>query len=197
MQDDSQLLAGLRAGEANAATALHRRTQAVVRHTVNRLLGGRDHEAEDIAHLAFIELVKTIDTFRGAGPLDAWVRVVSARVVYKHIRRRRLDRELVSFVPPEALIGTSEVTRRDLVFRDALRRIHQHLARVDAKRSMTLLLRDFYGYDMQEVARITGVSVGAAKTRLARGRREIRERVRADPELASLARELSRAQDAS
>jgi RNA polymerase sigma-70 factor (ECF subfamily) len=168
-----------------------------VEHTVNRLLGSRDHEAEDLAHVAFIELVKAIDNFRGTGPLDAWIRVVTSRVVYRHIRRRRLDRELVRFVPPEALIGTSQVTRRDLVFRDALRRIHEHLARVDAKRSWTLLLRDFYGYDMREVARITGVSVAAAKTRLARGRREVRERVHADPELASLARELSCAQDAS
>ena len=137
-----------------------------MRHTVNRLLGKDDHEAEDVAHLAFIALVKTIDTFRGAAPLDSWVRVVSSRVVYRHIRRRRLERRFVSFVPPDALIGTSEVTRRDLVFRDALRRVHRHLALVDANRSRTLLLHDFDGYDMREVARITGVSLGAAKTRL-------------------------------
>ncbi|HEY5374696.1 MAG TPA: RNA polymerase sigma factor, partial [Polyangiaceae bacterium] len=196
IQDDNELLAGVRAGDASAATALHRRTHAVVCRTVNRLLGRRDQEAEDVAHLAFIELVKTIDNFRGNGPLDAWVRVVSSRAVYRHIRRRRLDRRLVSLVPPEAMTGTSEVTRRDLVFRDALRRIRQHLALVDEKRSLTFLLHDFYGYDMREVARLTGVSVAAAKTRLARGRREVRERAHSDPELASLARELSGAQDA-
>jgi hypothetical protein len=51
--------------------------------------------------------------------------------------------------------------------------------------------------DMREGVRITGVSVAAAKTRLVRGIREVRQRAHADPELANLARELSRAQGAS
>jgi RNA polymerase sigma-70 factor (ECF subfamily) len=195
--EDDLLLATLRAGEAGAATALHRRTEAVVRRTVQRLLGRGDHDVEDVAHLAFIELLKTVASFRGLGPLDAWVRVVSSRVVYKHIRRRRLDRNLITLFPPESVPGSSEVTRRDVAFRDAVRRIHRHLARVDANRSLAFLLHDVYGYDMREVASITGVSVAAAKSRLKRGRLEVQERVKSDPELASVAGELTAVRDAS
>ena len=68
---------------------------------------------------------------------------------------------------------------------------------VDAKRSLTFVLHDAYGYDLPEVASITGVSVAAVKTRLRRARREVQERVLFDPELASLAREVIHAQDAS
>jgi RNA polymerase sigma-70 factor (ECF subfamily) len=195
--EDNALLARLLAGEPGSAGDLHRRTRGVVRRTVNRLLGSYDHEAEDLAQVAFIELIGTIANFRGTGPLDAWVMVVSSRVVYRHIRRRRLDRRFVSSVAPEQLRGTSEVTRRELAFRAALGRIRRHLKLVNAKRALTFVLHDVFGYDMQEVANITGVSLAAAKTRLARGRREIHARVHSDPELRTLAHELSNIQDAS
>jgi RNA polymerase sigma-70 factor (ECF subfamily) len=188
--DDSELLAAIRAGDPSAATALHDRARPVVRRTVARLLGGGDPDAEDVAQLAFIELVNTIERFRGECPLDAWVSVITARLVYKHIRRRRVERRLFSSVPAQASDLVSEGTRRDLVFREALCAIQKHLERVDAKRSWTFLLHDVYGYDLKEVASITGVSVGAAQSRLVRGRREVHERIQADPGMATMVREL-------
>ena len=176
--DDSELLAALRAGDPRAAAALYDRTRSVVDRPVARLLGRRDN-----------------GSFRGDCPLDAWGSMISARIVYKHIRRRRLERQLFSAVPVQALGLASEVTRRELVFRDALRRVQEHLSLVDANRSWTFLLHDVYGYDLKEVASITSVSVAAAQSRLVRGRREVHERIGADPELAALVRDLCGTED--
>ena len=195
--DDRALLAELAEQQAGAPAAFYRRTRGTVQRTVARLLGRHDPEVEDVTHLAFIELLRTIDTFQGVGSLDAWVRVVSARVVYRHIRRRQVDRDRLRLVSEEALTGKSEVTVRDLVFRAALRRVHGHLAKVDSKRSWTFLLHDVCGYDIREVAGITGATLAAAKSRLLRGRREVRERVHSDVELEGLVRDLSHALDAS
>ena len=90
-----------------------------------------------------------------------------------------------------------KVTPHDFLFREALRRVRRHLSRLDASRTFTFLLHDVYGYDMREVAHMTGVSVAAARTRLARGRREVRKRIFSDPELANFARELRVGQRAS
>lgn len=193
--DDSELRRALREGDPSAASALYDRTQRVVHRTIHRLLGRSDCDAEDVAQLAFIELVNTIGGFRGDCPLDAWVSVVSARVVYKHIRRRRLERQLFSAIPAEALSLASESTRRDLVFRDALRQVLSHLAEVDVNRSWTFLLHDVYGYDLKEIASITSVSVAAAQSRLVRGRREVHDRIHADPELAAMIRDLCGTED--
>ena len=188
--DDCELLAALRAGDPSAATALYDRTRSVVERTVARLLGGRDCDAPDVTQLAFLELVNTIGIFRGDCPLDAWVSMISARVVYKHIRRRRLERQLFSAVTVQAQGLSTEVTRRELVFRDALRRIQEHLGEIDANRAWTFMLHDVYGYDLKEVAGITNVSVAAAQSRLVRGRREVHDRIHADPELAGLVRDV-------
>jgi RNA polymerase sigma-70 factor (ECF subfamily) len=100
-------------------------------------------------------------------------------------------------VPADAFELVSEGTRRDLVFREALGAIQKHLVRVDANRSWTFLLHDVYGYDLKEVASITGVSVAAAQSRLMRGRREIHERIQADPKMATMIRELCGAEGAT
>ena len=185
----------MRAGDPSAATAFHDRTRGVVTRTINRLLGGQDSDAEDVAQLAFIELIDTIERFRGECPLDAWVSVLTARVVYKQIRRRRLERKLFSAIPAHSVALPNSTTKRDLVFRDALRRVQGHLSRLDANRSWTFLLHDVHGYDLKEVASITGASVAAAQSRLVRGRREIHERIVADSELAGMVAHVCQEED--
>ena len=194
---DRELLVSLRAREAGAATALHTRARSIIAQTVNRLLGKRDAEVEDVAQLAFIELLRTIDNLGEFGALDAWVRIVSARVVYRHIKRRQHERRLSRALPLAAVTTANAATPRDFVLHDALHRVRRHLSRLDANRTFTFLLHDVYGYDMLEVARMTGVSVAAARTRLSRGRREVRKRIDSDPELANLASELRCGQRAS
>jgi len=193
--DDSQLLLALRAGDASAATAFHDRTRSVVSRTVNRLLGSHDADAEDVVQLAFIELIDSIAHFRGDCPLDAWVSVLTARVVFKQIRRRRSERRLFSAVPAQAVTQATSGTKRDLVLRDALRRVQEHLHRLDATRSWTFLLHDVYGYDLREVASITGASIAAAQSRLVRGRREVHQRIAADPQLAGIVADLCQEED--
>jgi RNA polymerase sigma-70 factor (ECF subfamily) len=182
--DDAELLAALRTGDSEAATALYDRTHAVVQRTIKRLLGPRDHEREDLCQLAFIELVDTIEQFRGDCPLNAWVSMIAARVVYKHLRRRKLERRFFSGTPLQLVPDVISGPRQSSVLRDLVGRVSDHLKRVDESRAFTFLLHDAYGYDLKEIAQITGVSVAAAQSRLVRGRREVHERIAKDPGLA-------------
>lgn len=182
--DDTQLLAALRAGDVGAAAALHDRTRGVVERTVRRLLGSRDADCEDLCQQAFIEIIDTIEHFRGDCPLDGWVSVVTARVVYKQLRRRTVERRIFARTPLQLAPDVISAPKQSSVLRDLVGRVAKHLLRVDENRAWTFLLHDAYGYDLKEIAQITGVSVAAAQTRLVRGRREVHERISADPGLA-------------
>jgi len=183
--DHSELIAAVREGDRAAATAFHDRVRGRVDATLYRLLGGRDVDHDDLAQLSLIELVQTIDRFRGDCSLNAWVSAVTAHIVYKHIRRRRTERRIFSAAAEsnnEACGGPS--SRRVVMARDLVARVRQHLDSIDADKSWTFLLHDVCGYDLREIAKITSVSVAAAQSRLVRARRDIHARIAADPELA-------------
>lgn len=182
--DDSMLLASVTQGDPSISSAFYERVRPIVDRTLTRLLGAGDSEYEDVAQIALFELVRSIGRFRGECPLDAWLSVVTARVVYSHIRRRRAERRLFadSFDEVESNVRSMPVS---LASRQAVMRIRGHLAKMDVRRAWTFLLHDVYGYDLRETASITSVSLSAAQSRLVRGRRELHERIRRDPELSS------------
>jgi RNA polymerase sigma-70 factor (ECF subfamily) len=185
--DDAQLLAAIRRGDASAATALHDRARPIVGRTVARLLGRGDRDEEDLCQASLIEIVLGIDRFRGDCPLDAWLSTVAAHVVYKHLRRRQTERRIFS----SALEAMDEEPRsraqpgREATMRSVVAQVRKHLEAMDPHKAMAFVLHDVCGYDLREIAQITNVSVAAAQTRLTRGRRELHERIGADPELAS------------
>jgi RNA polymerase sigma-70 factor (ECF subfamily) len=185
--DDSELLAALREGDPSAATSLHDRVRPQVDRTIRRLLGPGDVDHEDVAQQAMIELVFTIDRYRGDCSLDSWTSTLTAHVVYKHIRRRKTERRLFGALDPDdASLRSPSRTSHEAVARDLMQRVLTHLDRIDENKAWTFVLHDVCGHDLREIAQITGVSVAAAQARLVRGRREIHERIAADPELADL-----------
>ncbi len=183
--DDTQLLQALRRGDAGAATSLHDRARPQVERTIARLLGRSDVDREDLAQLAMIELVTSADRFRGDCSLDGWISLITARVVYKHLRRRTLERRIFEGAVHDDLPSASgRAPARETAVRGLIARVRGHLDRLDENKAWTFLLHDVCGYDLREIAEITGVSVAAAQTRLTRGRRELHERIAGDPELA-------------
>lgn len=193
--DDSQLLAASRAGDPEAATAIHDRLRPVVERAICRLLGPRDQHLEDLAQHAMIEVCFTIHRYRGDCPLGAWASTVAAHVVYNHLRRRTFERRLFEAFPAgdDDALPSAHRLSRDASARSTLRRVVTHLDAMDPVKSWTYVLHDVYGYELREVAEITEATISAAQTRLVRGRRELRQRIAADSELASLMSARSRA----
>jgi len=186
--DDCELLAALRAQKHGSGAALHDRARPIVDITIRRMLGHGDVDHDDMAQLAMIELVKTIGRYRGDCSLDSWTSTITARVVYKHLRRRKMERRIFGSLDADLLATTRSRDRtvHDAILRDGMRRILAHLESIDASKAWTFLLHDVCGYDLREIAEITGASMAAAQTRLVRGRREVHARIAADLELANL-----------
>jgi RNA polymerase sigma-70 factor (ECF subfamily) len=181
---DRALVGAVRAGDRRAAVALYNRLRPRLDVTVRRLLGRRDVDHDDLVQDALIEIVRSIDAFRGSSTLETWAFTIAARVVYKHVRRRVADRRVFSpeASDPDDIPGASESRRIEA--RNLVGRVREHLAAIDEDKAWTFLLHEIMGFALQDVAQITGVTVAAAQTRLVRGRRELHERIAADPELA-------------
>ena len=190
--DDRSLVAAVRAGDTHVASALCDRVWPQVDRTIRRLLGGHDVDRDDVAQLAMIELVKTIDRYRGDCSLDAWAQTITSNVIFKHIRRRRVERRIFNdLLTSDALevAGPAQTERRSAT-RELLAHVASHLDDMNASRAWAYVMHDILGYDLREVAELTGASVAAAQSRLVRGRRELHARISKDPALVELLSEL-------
>jgi RNA polymerase sigma-70 factor (ECF subfamily) len=179
---DAPLLDGLKRGVPEATTVLLERARPVVRRTVRRLLGTRDHDHEDVAQGALIEIAFGAAQFRGDCPLEAWCSRVTAYVIYKHLRRRQTERRIFGPLGREAReprLGSEG----GAMLRGVLDRVGDHLQTMNSDMAWAFLLHDVVGCELALVARLTGVSVAAAQTRLSRGRRDLHRRIAGDPEL--------------
>jgi RNA polymerase sigma-70 factor (ECF subfamily) len=181
--DDTQLLAAVRAGDPRAATAIYERSRPVVSRTIRKLLDRWDQEHEDLCQQVMVEVVRTIDSYRGECPFAAWVNLLTARVVYKNLRRRQLERRFFGDLSSAEAVSADQPARRAL-HRSTIERIRTHLACLDRDQAWAFLLHDVHGYDLREMAAIMRTSVAAAQSRLVRGRRDLHLRIAADPELA-------------
>jgi RNA polymerase sigma-70 factor (ECF subfamily) len=181
--DDTQLLAAVRAGDPTAANALYERSRPIADRTIRKLLGRFDQEHQDIFQQVMVEIVRTIDRYRGECSFDAWIGTLTAHVVYNSLRHRQVERRILSDAPMADVVAADQPARRALL-RSTIDRVREHLAAIDPGRAWAFLLHDVHGYDLREMARIMNVSVSAAQSRLVRGRKELHERIAADPELA-------------
>jgi len=187
-QSDETILAGVRRGDPAVAMDFYWRIKPVVDRTVRRLFGRSDCDGEDLVQIALIQIIESLPNYRGECPLDAWVSAVAANVVYKHIRRRRLERRIFegAFEGADAPGAPTTGGVRQMLVRDATRRVADHLAAMRPERSWAFVLHDVCGYSLDEIAHICGVSVTAAQSRLVRGRRDLHDRIAADPSLAAV-----------
>jgi RNA polymerase sigma-70 factor (ECF subfamily) len=188
---DPELLAGVRRGDPAVAADFYWRVHPIVSRTVRRLLGRLDQDGEDITQSTMIQLIEALPAYRGECPFDAWVSAVSANVIYKHIRRRRLERSLFAAAPlveraASVGAGPGRLASGAIQARQVAGRIGEHLAVMDADRAWAFLLHDVCGYSIDELAQICQISAAAAQSRLSRGRRELHERIGADPALAEM-----------
>jgi RNA polymerase sigma-70 factor (ECF subfamily) len=187
---DDEILAAVRRGDAVVAEDFYWRIKPVVDRTVRRLIGQLDRDGEDLVQIALVQLIESLPIYRGECPLDAWVSSVAAHVVYKHIRRRRLERNIFeSVLDSDDELSASQKTpgiAQRILLRDAVKQVVDHLTTMRSHRAWAFLLHDVCGYSLDEVAHICGVSVVAAQSRLVRGRHDLHQLIAKDPALIDL-----------
>ncbi len=176
---DLDLAGRCAAGDREAQLALFEQQRAQVHRTLFRIMGS-NRSMEDLAQDTFIEVFRSIASFRGESSLKTWVDSIAARVAYRYLSRRELSpRHLEALPDPKA-----PDPERQADAREAVRRLYLVLDRIEPKYRIAYALHVIDGRALREVARITKVSVLAAKQRVWRARRMVTERARRDPFLA-------------
>src|SRR5689334_8639163 len=87
-------------GDRKAAQALLSELLPRVRNLV-RYLVWSDADADDVAQVVLVELLKSFGSYRGEGSLHAFADRITVRVAMHHVRKRRTEKARNTPITPE------------------------------------------------------------------------------------------------
>lgn len=170
---DEHLLARARRGDRAALEGLYRIYAAPV-HNLAYRLGGSIDEAEEVVQETFLEVVRSLGSFRGDAPFGAWLRRVAVSKVLDRRRRsgvRRREVELDGEIVNVLGDGSSAAAARSDGVRIDLERAMGDLGETSR---LVLWLYHVEGMTHAEIGSLLGRSPSFSKSRLSRAHERLR-----------------------
>jgi RNA polymerase sigma-70 factor (ECF subfamily) len=172
----ARLVSAAREGDRPAFDELVRRTY-VDTYTLALRLTAHEEDARDVVQESYLRAWKGLPRFRGDAQFTTWMYRITANTAYTVVKRRRRHRaesldamledpvELHPGAQPEDAAESAALLERLAVGLDEL----------PPKLRVLVVLKDIYGLSHEEIAEELGISVPAAKVRLHRGRKRLRD----------------------
>jgi len=185
---EDQFLERLRRGETAAFEQLVAERSGDIYALLFRLTSDAE-EARDLTQETFLRAYQGIQRFRGDADLKTWIYRIAinqARNRWRWWRRRRRDVTVSLDAPIGDREQTLGATLKDVDAIDpeqetlARERENQLRAALQSLRSSyreAVILRDVDGFSYEEIAATLQINIGTVKSRLSRGRLELRRKL--------------------
>ena len=162
---DATLIAGVRAGSAEALGALYERHGRALLALAFRMLQSVA-DAEDVVHDVFVGLPEALKRYEERGALTAWLRKITARVALAKVHETHA-REYVGL----AEVSEPAMRQRDI---EGVVSLEQAMRQLSPTLRAVLVLKELEGFSHAEVAEMLNISVGASEVRLHRAVQALR-----------------------
>jgi RNA polymerase sigma-70 factor (ECF subfamily) len=184
---EREFIERLKRGEAAAFEELVAERSPEIYGLLFRLTENAE-EARDLTQETFLRAYQSIGRFRGDADLRTWIYRIAinqARNRWRWWRRRRRD-STVSLDAPygessqalvEKLAESSDNPEQQTLARERGSALRAALQKLGRSYRETVILRDIEGFSYEEIATTLEINVGTVKSRLARGRQELRRRL--------------------
>ena len=174
---DEELVDSARQGDEEAFAAFVRRHTATVHRWMARAVGEAD--ADDMTQDVFLKAYRGLPRFRGEAPPRAWLASIADNAVKNRYRSRSRFRRIFAgstdarpdLDPPETAPGPEENARAG----ESRRLVTEALRRLEPEFRMPVVLRDLEEWSYDEIAVSLALPVGTVKSRIARGRGQLKD----------------------
>ncbi len=177
--EDVELAARCARGERPSQRQLFDREVDRVHATLYRILGPT-RDLEDLVQDVFLEVFRSIASYRGEAKLATWIGRVTAHVAYGYLSTRRPATAWLEAVPEPA--ASDAPSDHQAALRRAMRRVHELCAELEPKVRLAFSLHVLDGQPLGEVAVAMRSSLVATKSRVWRARRHMRR----DPAVSAI-----------
>ena len=142
-----------------------------------RRITGSASEADDACQEALIKIVRSLPRFDGRSTFATWAYRIATNASLDELRRRKRRPSLHAVGDEPADVPDDSASRR-------VERIDDQLAIDDALGALSddfrvvVVLRDVVDLDYQEIATVLDLPLGTVKSRIARARSQLADRLR-------------------
>jgi RNA polymerase sigma-70 factor (ECF subfamily) len=171
---DEDLMARARAGDGEAFGEFVRRHTASVHRWMARAVGEQD--ADDLTQEVFLKAYRGLERFRGDAPARAWLAAIADNAVKNRYRALGRFRRIFSPADPAAREDAAETRdpEENAHSGESRRFVAEALKRIPAEFRMPVVLRDLEEWSYEEIALSLSLPIGTVKSRIARGRGQLR-----------------------
>ena len=187
-REDDAFLDALRAGDSTAFEMLVDRYSSDIYALLYRLTDD-PNDASDLAQDTFLRALRSVKGFRGDASLKTWlfrIAINESRNRFRWWKRRRRD----VTVSLDVTIGDSDQTLHDTLAdhsespedsalaREREVKLGEALGQLKEVYREAVVLCDIEGLSYEETATALGLNIGTVKSRISRGRDELRRRLK-------------------
>ncbi len=185
---DDELVAAAQGGDRNALDQLLRRHYDRIYAVCRRVTGGT-RDADDACQEALIKITRSIPRFDGRAAFSTWAYRIATNASLDELRKRKRRPMLHSVHPGRDGDGPDDDGAPELVDPMAAKRvdavadrlaIDEALGELSDDFKAAVVLRDVADLDYDEIADVLDIPVGTVKSRIARGRAALADRLRLD-----------------
>lgn len=177
----------LKNGEAEAFDALVLRYSADTYAVLFRLTQDAE-EAADLTQETFLSALKAIKKFRGEADLKTWlvrIAINESRNRFRWWKRRRREKTFSLDAPigesehsfSETVSSSSANPEETVLQRERERQLTKAVSDLPQIFREAVVLCDIEGLSYEEIASVLEVNIGTVKSRIARGREELRRKL--------------------
>ena len=173
---DVELAERHRCGDARAFNEVYARFEEMVYNLAFRLSGNYE-EAADLTQEIFLRIYRHLGSFGGRSSLKTWIFRIAVNHCRDRLSRWRPLTQPLGDDPSEGEVAYADPSRGPeelAVAADEGRRVAEGLAKLPPAFREAVVLRDIEGLSYEEIAEVLGVRIGTVRSRIARGRDQLR-----------------------
>ena len=190
VESEEDLIARCREGDARAFREIFRIYRADVTRLLHRMVG-RSGELEDLLQEVFVQVHRSIKSFRAESRLSTWIYRVAVNVALMHRRAAKSRPYIVSTRDEPLLLDESSPPDEELSRRRRVEALYRLLDRVSEKKRAVYVLHELEGMSPNEISKVVGAPVLTVRTRLFYARREVLAMLKEEPALAAIADQIT------
>ncbi|NLX24579.1 MAG: sigma-70 family RNA polymerase sigma factor [Lentisphaerae bacterium] len=178
--DDDALVLKAQQGDVHAFDVLVERYQSKIYGLVYNMTSNRE-DAEDLVQEIFVKAYRALPRFKGKSSFYTWLYriAVNKTINYRKKRNRKRAMSLDEFDSEIKLddvyhdLTSKGSPLRNLSLTELQKKMNEALQNLSEKHRTVVILHDMQGVPHENIAKMTGASVGTIRSRLFYARRQL------------------------